>query len=93
MIAEPLDDTAYDSATVNDLRAAEARGVQRRFAGTGVRTWYGRATGSYWAFVPGHAGLVEADGPERLAELIANTRGVGRPLGSAARHPSTRGSE
>jgi hypothetical protein len=80
MSAQAADDTAYDSTMVSELCAARARDVQGLFAGTGVRAWYGRATRNFWAYVPGHAGLVEADEPERLAELIAHTRGAGGPL-------------
>jgi hypothetical protein len=43
----------------------------------GVRAWYGRATGSWWALVPvgGGSRLVEALNPRELREAIENAAG------------------
>ncbi|WP_344958934.1 hypothetical protein [Actinomadura miaoliensis] len=52
---------------------ALAEDIQRRFAGTGVLTWYGNATGRYWAYLPPPLyRLLEADDPEELAAWIAH---------------------
>jgi hypothetical protein len=59
---------------------ALAEDVQRRFAGTGVLTWYGNATGSYWAYLPPPLyRLLEADDPEQPAAWIAHIRRMGGP--------------
>jgi hypothetical protein len=52
---------------------AAARAIEARFPG--VHAWHGRATGSWWAFLPGGAGrLVEAVNPEELTEIIKASR-------------------
>lgn len=52
---------------------AAARAIEARFPG--VRAWYGRATGSWWAFLPAGTGrLVEAVNPEELTEIIKASR-------------------
>lgn len=56
------------------LSAMTARELERQFPG--VRAWRGRATGSWWAFVPqGDGGrLVEASHLRGLREAIANAK-------------------
>ncbi|MBW8483690.1 hypothetical protein [Actinomadura parmotrematis] len=56
------------------VQAATARGLQELFPG--VRVWYGRATGSWWALVPLGQGprLLEAPTPQRLREAIMSAR-------------------
>ncbi|WP_019634059.1 hypothetical protein [Actinomadura atramentaria] len=57
--------------------AAAVRGLQEQFPG--IRVWYGRATGSWWALVPSGGGprLLEATAPQALRDAIANARAVG----------------
>ncbi|MGI8332834.1 hypothetical protein ACRYCC_23030 [Actinomadura scrupuli] len=45
----------------------------------GVRVWYGRHTGTWWAYIPVDGGrLVEADRPQRLADAIVRAAAGGR---------------
>ncbi|MFC4535421.1 hypothetical protein [Sphaerisporangium dianthi] len=67
-----------------------ARALARRF--TGWSLWHGTATGHWWALAPAwhrrQAGLIEAGGPEELAELVwraqANERQAGSPAPGTA---------
>lgn len=48
--------------------------IQAQFPG--VLAWYGKATGSWWAYVPVPGGdwLIEAANPAQLCEAIARAR-------------------
>ncbi|WP_018655186.1 hypothetical protein [Actinomadura flavalba] len=58
-------------------QAATVRGLQEQFPG--VRVWYGRATGSWWAMVPlgGGSRLLEAAQPQALRDSIMQVRAAG----------------
>jgi hypothetical protein len=59
------------------MRAATARTLQEQFPG--VRVWYGKATGSWWAMVPLRDGprLLEAPAPQQLRDEIMSLRSRG----------------
>ncbi|MDL4771523.1 MULTISPECIES: hypothetical protein [Thermomonosporaceae] len=68
------DAAGREEPTPEALRARTVQGLQEQFPG--VRVWFGRATGSWWALVPSRGGprLVEAPTPEGLRTSIIGAR-------------------